>query len=191
MLRACCDAARSLVHSLLDRGYHPSCLLIGAIMDPERTTRFPNYSLSGPARRLGVIDEKIVERTFSIDGADEVQRTAGIYLIDPSAFVAAAMYQTQHKLSLQIFSRRTDSLTRENLTTTYHAAAFDDQGTPTYNLNWRVLAAAICPMGDIVVKTFGAFDDKFRSVSFVHSSASVLIFREWTDRTKDSLDRDA
>jgi hypothetical protein len=172
LVNLCSDAARPLTESLFTHGCRAWLFLVGALLSTERRKRYPDYSLASPARKGDLVGEVYLERTYH---EREDRRTAGLYLLDPGKFSDACWFQTLNVWSALVLSTRADMLSGGNLDMFYRAAAFDSTGTPVTALNWLSLADAICPLGDIVVKTLGAFDDKERAIRFVYAPANDLI----------------
>jgi hypothetical protein len=63
-------------------------------------------------------------------------------------------------MTIVILSPRDEFLTQANLARLNDVVGFDDTFSPRMREKFGKLSAAICPLGDIVVKTVGAFDDK-------------------------------
>ena len=98
----------------------------------------------------------------------ESERRAGLFLIAEGKFCEACWFMTRNALSIAILSQREEFLCAQTLALAYEAAAFDDSGEPDGRLNWSALSATFCPLGDVVVKTRGSFDDRERALNFIY-----------------------
>jgi hypothetical protein len=172
IVEACCDASKPVTDALLAHEYRLWVLLVGAVLSPEQKRKVPEYALSNPLRKQHLIGSIQAERVFYLSGKE---RTAGVYLFDWDKFSDVCWFQNDNSWSVIVLSRRDDFDSGMNLETLYEAAAFDDEGVPDRVLNWRALSTAICLSGDVVVKTFGAFDDWERAVRFVFAADNQVI----------------
>jgi hypothetical protein len=75
--------------------------------------------------------------------------------------------------TIVIISRRDEFLTPANLARLNDVVGFDDTFSARMREKFGKLSAAVCPLGDIVVKTVGAFDDKDRAVNFIYTEAAI------------------
>jgi hypothetical protein len=172
LVNACCDAARPLSDALFAKGCRAWLILIGAAFDAERKSRFPNYALARPARERNLVEDIAMEKIFHLTKAE---RTAGIYLMNADRFCDGCEFLTRNLWAQIILSRQDDFLSETNLELIYQSGGFDDNGMPDSQINWLALSAAVCPLGNVVVKTHGAFDDRWREVKLVYAAGNPLI----------------
>jgi hypothetical protein len=171
MIDACCEAAKPLTDALFSENFKARLILVGAKRSLDMRQRLPNYSLAMPLERHQLLGAEAMENIFPLQ---ELERTAGIYMIPEGKFCDACWFMTQNSWSIAIISRREEFWCAETLAQVYRAAAFDDSAEPVIQLNWPALSAAFCPMGDVVVKTIGAFDDKERAVNFIYDPRNPI-----------------
>jgi hypothetical protein len=172
MVAECCEAAEPLTHELFARNYKTWLLRIDLKRNLEMKRRWPNYTLANELERQQLLGPLRIENVFPLS---ESERRAGLFLIAEDKFCEACWFMTRNALSIAILSQREEFLCAETLTLAYKAAAFDQGGEPNSWLNWSALSAAFCPLGDVIVKTCGAFDDRKRAVNFVFDPENPVV----------------
>lgn len=166
LVDGCCTAARPVTEALFAEGYSVWLVLIGAALDAGRRSRLRNYALANPAIKDNLIEDVAMERVFHLTNAE---RTAGLYLMNAHKFRDGCQFLTHNLWAQIILSRRDEFLSEANLGLIYQSSVTDDNGISNPQINWQGLSVAVCPLGDIVVKTYGAFDDRWREIRFVYS----------------------
>jgi len=153
LVDACCKAARPLIDALFAKRCRAWLVLIGAPLDAERKARFPNYALARSARRKNLVEDVVMERIFHFAMAE---RTVGLYLMQLDSFCDGCEFLTHNSWAHIIFSCREDFLSGTNLERIYQSGG-PDNGMLFSQINWLTLSTAVCPLGDVVVRTDGAF----------------------------------
>ena len=168
LVDACCDSAGPMTRTLVAKNYRSWILLIGAA---NVRRRFPNYKLAAPLQKANLASATFVEDVFP---EPQGERTAGIYLTDPGKFCDACWFLTLNSWAIMILSARDDFASSANLSLFYERAGFSNDGKViTTWRNWPALASAVCPLGDVVVTTVGAFDDRQRGLNFIYAAANA------------------
>jgi hypothetical protein len=171
LVDAGCGAARSFSDALFAKGYRPWLLLVGGALGERTMPRPPNYSLVRPAREKNMVGEIAIERIFHLEKAE---RTLGLYSMAPERLRDGCEYLTHHSWAHIILSRRGDFLSGMTLDLIYQSGGADS-GRISSPINWLTLSIALCPFGDVVVTTDGAFDDRWRAVTFVYAADNPMI----------------
>ena len=169
LLQACCDAIRPILDGLHNQGYSMWLFLAGAEMTPDRRASYPNYSLFSPAEKLGVEMGKLIEHEFKRDGK---VRTAGLYQVRADQYVNACEFMTRNSWSLAILSQREDLATLDSLNAIYRVAALDNSGEEMRSLDCVTASTLLAPLGDVVFRTLGSADAKYRSLVMTCSKTS-------------------
>lgn len=171
LVDACCDALMPVLDELRARNYGSWLLMIGADMMPEQRSRYPAYALASPARKRGLLEGQKAEQDFQQGGKI---RAAGLYQVSPERFAEECKFLTQNSWTLGVLSNRSDFLAVPGLAATYSAAGWNENGSLQLKTNFLELGALLGPMGDVIVKTDGAFDDKYRSVNLIYDSSTPV-----------------
>jgi hypothetical protein len=171
LVDACCDAARPLHDTLFANGYRAWLILIGAPLNAEKKARFPNYELARSARKKNLLEDAAMERIFPLAAAE---RTVGLYLMHSERFCDGCEFLTHNSWAHIILSHREDFLSETNLERIYQSGG-PDNGKLFSQVSWLTLSRAVCPLGDVVVTTNGAFDDRWREVHFVYAVGNEMI----------------
>lgn len=145
--------------------------MIGADMTPERRSRYPAYALAGPARRRGLLEGQSAEQDFHRNGKI---RAAGLYEVPPERFVEECKFLTRNFWTLGVLSNRSGFPTVPGLAAVHDAAGWNEDGSPHFKTNFLELGALLGPLGDVIVKTEGVFDDKHRSVNLVYDPSAPV-----------------
>jgi hypothetical protein len=172
MVDACCEAGEPLTDALFANNFRAWLFLVGGKRNSEMRRRLPNSALAKLLERQHILGPAATEYAFPLS---ELERTAGLYLVAESKFCEACWFMTHNSWSIAILSQREEFLSEETLALVYKAAAFDDSREPVTTLNWSALSATVCPMADVVVKTYGAFDDRERAVNFIYDPRNPII----------------
>lgn len=162
---ACGQAAEGVLRKFRNIDYGFFILFIGAVLTPERKTRYPNYSLSSPLRKAEISPTFSRENEFSLPNG---HRWAGLYLLDWRNFSDYCLFLSGNPWSVGIITNKECSNSPDYLSLVFENGAFDENKEPQTDINWFSLSNEICPRGDIVVKTMGSCDDRERSVKFVY-----------------------
>lgn len=171
LLQACHDATAPVLEGLQSQGYAMWLLLAGAEVTQDRRKTNPNYSLFSPAQELGVEKGMFVERDFKRDGK---VRTAGLYQVRTDQYVNAFSFMTRGSWSFGILSRRPELATQDSLEAVYRVAALDGSGNEMRSLDWLAASLLLAPLGDVVLRTLGWSDDKYRSLVLTCGRASAV-----------------
>ena len=182
LLETSYEAATPFINGLFEARFRAAILLVGAKLNAERRRRFPNYALSAPLARANLLNDIRVERTFSLSG--NIERTAGIYELAPTVLRDGCWFLTLNSWALIVISQREDFWSEDSLTLMFNAAA-SDGGWQSLQLNWSGLSKALCPAGDIVIVTIGAFDDKERTINFVYSDKNAVVDQLIANTSRD------
>jgi len=174
LVNACCDAASHGIHALFANGYRAWLLLFGPALSADEWKRFParRHGFGHLLREFDVFNDVMIEDDFF--APDHRDRTVGLYLVEPAKFADACWFQTVRETStILVLSRRDEFLTKANLARLNDVIGFGAGFSPSVSTKFGTLSAAVCPLGDIVVKTVGAFDDKDRGVTFIYTEAAI------------------
>ena len=171
LIENCCNALAPTLEELRARGYRSWLLMVGANMTLERRSRYPAYALSSPAKREGLLEGQNVEQNFQRDGNI---RTAGLYEMRPEQFREECLFLQRNSWTLGILSNRPEFLAMPDLTAIYDAAGWNEDGSPAFKTNFLQLSTLLGPLGDVIVKTDGAFDDRWRSVNLVYDPSAPV-----------------
>lgn len=166
LIEGIADSAVPLIGDLRDRGFYSWLILLGPILNMERKSRISNYSLSSPLRKKNIDYKSSIERTYRYEYSE---RVAGLYQIHWDCFRKYIEFLTNNSWAIGFLSQKRDVELLENFDTFYQAASFRDHRVPSMDISWPHLSESICPSGEIVVKTFGAYDDREREVDFIFS----------------------
>jgi len=165
LVKSCCSLVTNILIDLQNSGYSLWVLLIGPSLSHERRARIPDYSLGRSLRKCDIVESAAKENTFLL-GAEE--RMAGVYRLDFGKFEDICRFMTHNYWSISIFSNRTNFDHIDNLEAMYYAGGFDNVNKVTL-INWWSLSHLLCPVGDIIIKMEGAFDDRDRIVNLIYS----------------------
>ncbi|MGJ4931479.1 hypothetical protein ACQR1I_30400 [Bradyrhizobium sp. HKCCYLS2038] len=165
MMADVCEVARPLMLRLFADEFKFWFLRVDIERTPEMKRQRPDYALANQLRDAHVLGPEALESVLSALGSE---RRVGLFSIVEDRLFEACLFMTRNALSIGVLSARAQFPSNETLASAYRAAAFDDDGQRYDWINWRALAASLCPLGDIVVKTRGAFDDPYRMVDLVY-----------------------
>jgi hypothetical protein len=172
MIEACCAAAAPMTEDLFRKNYRAWLFLVGAPLNEDRRRRFTSYSLARPAQDKKLINGTKLEKVFKYQ---DLERTAGLYPLDREKFCDALLFLTINSWASLVLSDRNDFLSDYNLNQMYQAATSDTAPTALVAMNWEKLALALCPRGDVIVKTWGSFDDVYRNIMFIFAPEILVI----------------
>lgn len=164
LFETCLDTVEPMLRRLDELGYRVALFIAGAELSSDKRATYPNYSLFGPASKLGVSAEATVEHDSLRDGT---VRTAGLYQVKPADIVAVWTYMSRSGWALGIITKRPEALTRAGLERSYRTIAVDADGRPNHHADWISASRAFTPLGDVVMRVEGWADDKFREVEFL------------------------
>ena len=168
MIKACWNTLSSGITVISKQGYNPWLLLAGANLSFERRASYKNFSLSNALTKSGIEPLDAIKRDYM--NMSKV-RAVGLYKIRPTAIADSLVFLSKSSWALLMLTRRTYQELENDVDNIYKAA---DLSKTEYGLtlNWQKVAYENALFGDIIVRTFGSADDKYRSVVVVFSRKS-------------------
>jgi hypothetical protein len=163
---ACSEESSEFRSKLLKSGYHLYMLFIGPKI-VGRAERFPQYKLTSAiaAENITIIDA--IEVSYP---ENDAERSLGLYEIEASDFAKSCYLLSKQAWSILLLSARPmdlvmdfEKIRRMVLDNSAGGATY----YPSQSMDWRAFSKEFCPLGDIVVKTYGNFDDRERTVAYI------------------------
>ena len=108
-----------------------------------------------------------MERLYEYPDGEKV---AGLYAVTWTRFEKYCMFLFRNHWAIGILSNRDEFLSGNNVDVLYDAAKFCNRDLISLDINWISILELSCPLGDIVVKTFGAYDDRERELNLIHAA---------------------
>ena len=159
------------VMPLLDQvrsiGYTPYLFLVGPTLGIDRKSKIVNYSLARSLNKIGISTDVSVERLYEYPDGEKV---VGLYAVTWTEFEKYCMFLFRNNCAIGILSNRDEFFSGNNVDVLYEAAKFRNHDLISLDINWINISQSSCPLGDIVVKTFGAYDDRERELNLIHDA---------------------
>ena len=153
----------------LENGYRLYLFFVGPKIE-SRSARFPRYKLSTQIAEERITILKSTEANYA---ENDAERSIGLYEIQDSDFADGCYFLSKQPWSILLISIRQlssalsiDELYRVVINKSNDKAAY----YPSQLIDWRSLSSVLCPLGDIVVKTSGRFDDRKRTIAYIHKA---------------------
>jgi len=179
LLSACLAALNPVLNRLRAREYDLSIFMVGGDMTQGRRAVIKSYDLAKPIRDHRIEINSKVEQDFVHHG--KVQ-AAAIYTTNYDNLLNTCKFMTHYAPSIAILSQRPDFQFTPGLDKIYAVAGYGGETRPYHKPYWLALEALLGPLGDVIVKTHGAFDDKYRQISLLYDphSAAGDVFADST-----------
>lgn len=171
LMQKCCQAVSNKTDQLRAEGYRMWMFMAGASMLPEQRAKYPTYDLAMPARREALLGEVGRTSEFREHGRS---RTAGLFSILDQRFCDACSFLSRNSWCMGVLSRRRNFADEPGLDGLFRTAGFEADGVPHPQTNFLAAGTIVCPLGDVIVKTVGSFDDKDRGLMLVYDPTNPV-----------------
>jgi hypothetical protein len=160
MIQACLDAAQSLIFPQAPslKGYRLWLFLAHGVEQPDsRITRYKKL-WSGIEQQYGV---GIFRRELEVEiVSDEGLRYATLTELTIENFFIGMTLLRERRSSALFLSPLLETPTETSITALFWAAFQQEKGLPTASVKWPQLIAHRCPLGEILVRAGGSWDER-------------------------------
>ena len=167
VLKCLWEAARSEFQLLRNIGLSPFLFEMSATLTPERAVEVfgPRVIRSLRSKYTQMLGQgRGVEFRFEVG---RFVKGGALLPLSPERLLDAIIYSNMKTYSLIILSPRKDFCSEANLKQIFRLASIDFNGKLSNIVNEGLISALVCPLGDVVVKTHGEFDDTGRDLQFI------------------------
>ena len=167
MIRSLCQEVLPIFHQLRDRGYNLCVFLIGPTLSAERKSRIVNYSLSKSIRRVGIAPLLLREKVYEFQKGETA---AGVYVIDWEDIETYCSFLFRNSSALGFAATAAAICSDQNVDALYKASKSYSRDLEGIDINWVTVSDSFCPLGYVILKPFGAFDDREREINLIYSA---------------------
>jgi hypothetical protein len=109
--------------------------------------------------------------------AGEIVRFADLFKIDNENLIGAVHAARINPSYAIICSKRLDIVAKPNIRSIVAAAFPTSDSAQQTSIDWMLLALRVCPLGDLLIRVTGMFDDSEASVEIIANDEIIQIFQ--------------
>lgn len=108
--------------------------------------------------------------------SDKGIRFAGLAEVDAESFQTATRILRKHQSSCIIMSDRADIASSSSIKLVFGAAFTAEDQNVTRPLNWARLSLALCPLGDVLLRVSGSYDERMATLDCIMVPERTVLF---------------
>jgi hypothetical protein len=165
-------AAQEVFDDMRKESYRPWYLMLGRAHSREAfQAKYPNFSLLQYAQKR--FNFNCAFRELRLETEEFIQNVA-IFETEWDMLASVINNRTSLWGDLIIFSKREITSDLESIKQCGGTPLWFDFPDPGHShVNWHEIAALLCPLGDIVGRPWGAFDDRERSINLIYKRDAI------------------
>ena len=172
MIKSLCQEALPIFYQLRDKGYNLCLFLIGPTLSAERKSRIVDYSLSKSIRKVGIAPLLLQEKVYEFQNGEAA---AGVYVINWEDVETYCSFLFRNSSALGFASTSAAICSDQNVDALYKVSKYYSKYLESIDVNWVSVSDSFCPTGYVIVKTFGAFDDRERELNLIYSADMISL----------------
>jgi len=107
-------------------------------------------------------------------------KSAGLVEIAAENFLTAIRILRAIDSACIIVSGRSDIVSERNIVYTYYSAFPSERVPQTSGVSWAGLTLLLCPVGDILLRVSGSYDERLATIDCIMTPEKAILFNELT-----------
>jgi len=167
VMLCCWNAVQAEIVSLQNAGFMPFLFKLGATLTTEQSSTIPNErflrsTISDVRAMIG--EGPRIGHRFQIDSHF---KSAALLPLSWSSLFSAVVLCNKHHTGVIILSRNEKFCSLATMTKMFPFVAIDVRNKLTSLPNEGYLSTLLCPSGDVIIKSYGQFDDLERDLEII------------------------